>query len=89
VATGTVKWFNATKGYGFIQPDNGGKDIFVHISAVEKAGLSSLNEGAKVSIGRHGPRQGIRRKSSCRLSFAEARRFTLAGLLPRHRDVAL
>jgi cold shock protein len=49
VATGTVKWFNATKGYGFIQPDTGGKDVFVHISAVERAGLSSLNEGAKVS----------------------------------------
>jgi CspA family cold shock protein len=49
VATGTVKWFNATKGFGFIQPDNGGKDVFVHISAVEKAGLSNLNEGAKVS----------------------------------------
>jgi len=49
VATGTVKWFNATKGYGFIQPDNGGKDVFVHISAVERAGLSSLNEGSKVS----------------------------------------
>ena len=49
VATGTVKWFNATKGYGFIQPDKGGKDVFVHISAVERAGLSSLNEGAKIS----------------------------------------
>jgi cold shock protein len=49
VATGTVKWFNPAKGFGFIQPDNGGKDVFVHISAVEKAGLSTLNEGAKVS----------------------------------------
>jgi CspA family cold shock protein len=49
VATGTVKWFNATKGYGFIAPDNGGKEVFLHISAVEKAGLSNLREGAKIS----------------------------------------
>ena len=49
MATGIVKWFNSNKGYGFIQPDNGGKDVFVHISAVERAGLSNLNEGAKVS----------------------------------------
>ena len=46
---GTVKWFNAQKGYGFIQPEGGGKDVFVHISAVERAGLSTLNEGQKVS----------------------------------------
>jgi len=45
MATGTVKWFNPTKGYGFIQPQDGGRDVFVHISAVERAGLSSLNEG--------------------------------------------
>jgi CspA family cold shock protein len=50
VATGTVKWFNATKGFGFIQPDGGGKDVFVHVSAVERAGYSSLAEGAKVSF---------------------------------------
>ncbi len=49
MATGTVKWFNPTKGYGFIVPDAGGKDVFVHISAVEKAGLKSLNEGQKIS----------------------------------------
>ena len=49
MATGTVKWFNGTKGFGFIQPDNGGADVFVHISAVERAGLGSLNEGQKVS----------------------------------------
>ena len=50
MATGTVKWFNTTKGYGFIQPDNGGKDVFVHVSAVERAGLRSLNEGQKLEF---------------------------------------
>ncbi len=49
MASGTVKWFNATKGFGFIQPSDGDKDVFVHISAVERAGLSTLNEGQKVS----------------------------------------
>ena len=48
MATGIVKWFNPTKGYGFIQPQGGGKDVFVHISAVERAGLSTLNEGQQV-----------------------------------------
>ena len=47
---GTVKWFNGQKGFGFIQPDGGGKDVFVHVSAVERAGLSNLNEGQKVSF---------------------------------------
>jgi CspA family cold shock protein len=50
MATGTVKWFNTQKGFGFIQPDDGGKDVFVHISAVQRAGLQTLNEGQKVSF---------------------------------------
>lgn len=50
MATGTVKWFNGQKGYGFIQPDDGGQDVFVHISAVERAGLSGLADGQKVSF---------------------------------------
>jgi CspA family cold shock protein len=49
MATGTVKWFNATKGYGFIAPQDGGKDVFVHISALEAAGISGLNDGQRVT----------------------------------------
>jgi CspA family cold shock protein len=48
--TGTVKWFNSTKGFGFIQPDNGGQDVFVHISAVERAGMRELTDGQKISF---------------------------------------
>ncbi|MCC8368894.1 MAG: cold-shock protein [Rickettsia endosymbiont of Oxypoda opaca] len=50
MSTGKVKWFNSTKGYGFIQPDDGSKDVFVHISAVEEAGIRNLNEGQNVSF---------------------------------------
>ena len=50
MATGTVKWFNGTKGYGFIAPDDGSKDVFVHISAVERAGMRSLNEGQRINF---------------------------------------
>ncbi len=50
MASGTVKWFNPTKGYGFVQPADGGKDVFIHISAVERAGLSTLNEGQQIEF---------------------------------------
>ena len=58
MATGTVKWFNSTKGYGFIQPDDGSKDVFVHISAVERAGIGTLNEGQKISFDLQRGQQG-------------------------------
>jgi CspA family cold shock protein len=58
MANGTVKWFNAQKGYGFIQPDDGSKDVFVHISAVERAGLGGLGEGQKVSYDLERGQQG-------------------------------
>ena len=58
MASGTVKWFNPTKGFGFIQPDDGSKDVFVHISAVERAGLRGLNEGQKLSFQLESGREG-------------------------------
>lgn len=58
MTSGTVKWFNAQKGYGFIQPDDGSKDVFVHISAVERAGLTSLNENQKLSYDLEQGQQG-------------------------------
>lgn len=58
MATGTVKWFNAQKGFGFIQPDAGGKDVFLHISAVERAGMAPPKEGQKVSYDLEADRQG-------------------------------
>ncbi|WP_102226082.1 cold-shock protein [Acidimangrovimonas sediminis] len=69
MATGTVKWFNATKGFGFIQPDGGSKDVFVHISAVERAGLRGLNDGQKISYELEAGRDG--RESASKLALID------------------
>ena len=68
MATGTVKWFNSTKGFGFIAPENGGKDVFVHISAIERSGLTGLNEDQKVTFDLQTGRDG--RESAENLSLA-------------------
>ena len=68
MATGTVKWFNATKGYGFIQPDDGGKDVFLHISAIERAGLAAPADGQKITYDLERGRDG--RSSAANVSFS-------------------
>ncbi len=69
MANGTVKWFNPTKGFGFIEPEGGSKDVFVHISAVERAGLSGLNDGQKVTFDLEAGRDG--RESATNLQLAD------------------
>ncbi|MDH3666596.1 MAG: cold-shock protein [Paracoccaceae bacterium] len=69
MATGTVKWFNSTKGFGFIQPDDGSKDVFLHVSAVERAGLQSPAEGQKVEFELEAGRDG--RSSAGNLSYVD------------------
>ena len=68
MATGTVKWFNATKGFGFIEPESGGKDVFVHITAVQSAGLPGLDDGQKVTYEIEAGRDG--RESAAQLQLA-------------------
>ncbi len=77
MATGTVKWFNPTKGFGFIVPDEGGADAFVHISAVELAGLSTLNEGQRVNYDLEDGRNG--KKSAANISIADGFEMLLRG----------
>ena len=67
MATGTVKWFNTTKGYGFIAPDDGGKDVFVHVSAVERAGLKGLNDNQKIEYELQSGRDGRASASDLKL----------------------
>ena len=67
MATGTVKWFNPTKGFGFIQPEGGSKDVFVHISAVERAGMQSLDDGQKVEFDLESGRDGRESATNLRL----------------------
>ena len=85
MATGTVKWFNATNGYGFIEPEDGSSDVFVHISAVERAGIASLNEGQKVSFeverGRNG-KYAATDLRPLRLGTARTRARPQAGRVP-------
>ena len=69
MANGTVKWFNSTKGFGFIQPDGGAKDVFVHISAVQRAGLHGLDDGAKVTYDLETSRDG--RQSAINLALVD------------------
>ncbi|NIY96991.1 cold-shock protein [Salipiger sp. HF18] len=68
MATGTVKWFNSTKGFGFIEPENGGRDVFVHISAIERAGLTGLADAQKVTYDVESGRDG--RESAINLALA-------------------
>ena len=68
MATGTVKWFNATKGFGFIEPEGGKKDVFVHISAVERSGLSTLKDGAKVTFDIESGRDGREAATNLRVA---------------------